>query len=328
MPERVRSLLATPALAGVVFVALFAAGCGDDETTTESATREAPPASDFPAANGQTLDELLASTEPTNQLVASPSGMVFTPGEDRFGFGLFTVSREQVTDAEVAIYAAPGANGKAVGPLPARIESLATEASFEAATTANDPDAAKVVYVADVDFDKPGEWRLHPMIKQDGKLVATRLPSIMVADDSKIPAVGDDAPSVDTPTVADVGDVGKIDTRDPHDTMHDVDLADVLGEQPVVLLFATPALCVSRVCGPVVDIAEQVKSERPDDAAFIHMEVYNDNDPNKGIRPQLQAYGLKTEPWLFVIDSDGKVSTRIEGAFSIDELDAALDKAQ
>ena len=82
--------------------------------------------------------------------------------------------------------------------------------------------------------------------------------------------------------------------------MHDVDFADVLGKKPVVLLFATPALCQSRVCGPVVDVAEQVKRDRPDDAAFIHMEIYNDNDPNKGLRPQLAAFNLPTEPWLFV----------------------------
>ncbi len=55
--------------------------------------------------------------------------------------------------------------------------------------------------------------------------------------------------------------------------MHDVDFADALGKEPIVLLFATPALCQSRVCGPVVDVAEQVKRERPDDAAFIHLEI-------------------------------------------------------
>ncbi len=109
--------------------------------------------------------------------------------------------------------------------------------------------------------------------------------------------------------------------------MHDDDLADVLGKEPVVLLFATPALCQSRVCGPVVDVAEQVKRDRPDDAAYIHMEIWNDNDPNKGAREQVLDYNLQTEPWLFVINSDGTVSTRIEGAFSVDELEQALDKA-
>jgi hypothetical protein len=78
----------------------------------------------------------------------------------------------------------------------------------------------------------------------------------------------------------------------------------------------------------MVDIAEQVHSETSDEVAFIHMEVYNDNDPNKGIRPELKAYGLQTEPWLFVMDSSGKVSTRIEGAFSVGDLEAAVDKAR
>ena len=87
-------------------------------------------------------------------------------------------------------------------------------------------------------------------------------------------------PKIHTPTAEDVGgDLTKIDTRQPPGTMHDVDFADVVGKEPVVLLFATPALCTSRVCGPVVDIAEEVKSERPDDAAFIHMEIYEDNNP-------------------------------------------------
>jgi hypothetical protein len=77
----------------------------------------------------------------------------------------------------------------------------------------------------------------------------------------------------------------------------------------------------------VVDVAEQVKRDRPDDAAFIHQEIYNQNDPNKGLRPQLAAFNLRTEPWLFVVNSDGTISTRIEGAFSVNELNEALDKA-
>ena len=51
----------------------------------------------------------------------------------------------------------------------------------------------------------------------------------------------------------------------------------MLGKKPVVLLFATPALCQSRVCGPVTDAAEQVKQEFGDRVAFIHQEVYNNN---------------------------------------------------
>lgn len=127
-----------------------------------------------------------------------------------------------------------------------------------------------------------------------------------------------------TPTGDDVSDLDEIDTRDPHDTMHEVDFADVLGRQPAVILFATPLLCESRVCRPVVDVAEQVKSRFGDDVAFIHMEIFEDNEVNKGMRKQVKEFGLQTEPWLFVVDDRGRVTTAIEGAFGVAELEAAV----
>jgi len=78
----------------------------------------------------------------------------------------------------------------------------------------------------------------------------------------------------------------------------------------------------------VVDVTEQVKAEFGEVAEFIHMEIYEDNefDPkNPKLRPQVEAYGLPTEPWLFVIDENGKVASRVEGAFSVAELETALE---
>jgi hypothetical protein len=122
--------------------------------------------------------------------------------------------------------------------------------------------------------------------------------------------------------------VKSIDTRVPPDDMHKVDLVDALRRhRPVVLLFATPALCQSRVCGPVVDVAEQVKSAFGDRVDFIHMEIYKDNDLNKGPRPQFTAYGLSHEPILFAIDRRGIVAARLEGAFAPSELEAAVHRA-
>ena len=123
------------------------------------------------------------------------------------------------------------------------------------------------------------------------------------------------------------GDVASIDTRLPPSSMHDADFADVLGKKPVVLLFATPQLCQSRVCGPVVDVAEQVKASSGDDVEFIHMEIFNNNRIDDGVRPQMVAFHLQTEPWLFVFDRSGKVAARIEGAFSERELKDAIAKA-
>ena len=109
--------------------------------------------------------------------------------------------------------------------------------------------------------------------------------------------------------------------------MHDVNFADVLGRKPVVLVFATPALCKSRVCGPVVDEAEQLKAQYGDKAAFIHMEIYNDNDLAKGYRPQVRAWRLPSEPWTFMIDRQGNVVESFEGAASVAELQRAIEKA-
>jgi hypothetical protein len=106
--------------------------------------------------------------------------------------------------------------------------------------------------------------------------------------------------------------------------MHAADFADVLGRKPVVLVFATPQLCQTRVCGPVVDVAAQVRSETKG-VEFIHQEIYNENDLNKGFRPQVGAWRLPTEPWIFLIGADGRVKERFEGAVSVDELQRAVD---
>ncbi len=125
------------------------------------------------------------------------------------------------------------------------------------------------------------------------------------------------------------GDIASIDTRIPPSSMHSADFADVVGKKPTVLLFATPALCQSRVCGPVVDIAESVKAGTEGEGVeFIHQEVFVDNRIDKGLRPQLTEFNLQTEPWLFTVDKSGKVAARLEGAFSERELTAAIRQAK
>ncbi len=315
-------------------LALSAVGCGNRYSGISAAP--APPRSDFPAAGGRTLAQLYAASGGESELVVLPTELVFDRGRDRYGFGVFTTSKEQVSDAKIALYFAHGGNGKAIGPFPARIESLATQSAFIAETTGKDPSAAKVVYVADgVPLSANGEWQVLAMSEEGGSTKATFVPSAVVGHFPKPqkgfpkspanpPDVGEAAPRVHTPTAADVGgELSKIDTRIPPDDMHE-DLAEVLGKEPVVLLFATPQFCQSRVCGPVVDEAEQVKQTDGKGVAFIHMEIYRGNNPRAGVRPQVQAYHLPSEPWLFVIDRHGIIRTRIEGAWGVPELERAL----
>ncbi|HYP56200.1 MAG TPA: hypothetical protein VEQ41_07880 [Solirubrobacterales bacterium] len=346
-----------------VFACLLAAaaplaGCGDDSGSSgsgpdaEATSRPAPPKSAFPSAAGKTLQEVVKEADAPAPLVVSPAGMVFYKGENRFSFGVFEPDRSPVSDAEVALYVSkaprtkpgvePGKEAKgaaaraqkealeapAQGPFPASIESLQTELAFRAQTTTSDPNAAAVAYSTMLAFPSEGEWRIAALIREDGELTAALLPSIIVGEFDGIPRPGDDAPLIHTPTAEDAGgDLSEITTRVPPDTQNRADFADVLGRKPIVLLFATPQFCESRVCGPVVDVAEQVKEEHGGEAEFIHMEIWKDNDPStKRTRPQVRAYELPTEPWLFVIDRGGKVSTAIEGPFGVERLTRAVEE--
>ncbi len=314
------------ALAATALAAAMLAGCGGtSDDGNGSADRPAPNPADFPSAKGKTLQQVLSASSGEGPVV-SPAARVLRPGENRFAFGVFSVGHDQITDAQVAIYAAPGAGieGPAVGPFTARIEDLSTEPAFRAETTSSDPDAAQAIYITQIPLDKPGAWTFGALVKEGDGYTGSLLPTPSEVGQFDPPDVGDPAPKVHTPTADEVADISEIDTRVPPDDMHDEDLSDVLGRKPVVLLFATPQLCQSRICGPVVDVAEQVKREFGDRVAFIHQEVYNDNDINKGVRPQMRAYRLPSEPWLFVIDRSGKVSTVIEGAFSVGELEGAV----
>jgi hypothetical protein len=316
--------------AGLLACALVASGCGSDDNG-ESADRPPPKAraDQFPSAKGKTLVELYNEL-PAGGPVLAPSLDHFVAGTNRYAFGLFTEAREQISDAPAAVYVARAGGGRARGPFVARYESLEVDTQFRSQSSASDPDAAKTLYVTDLPLPKPGKYEVLGMARVDGRLVsaASARPVITVKAEDFVPRVGERPPIIHTPTEADVGgDLEQIDTRVPPSTQHESDFADVIGNEPVVLTFATPRLCQSRVCGPVVDVVEQVKADYEDQAEFIHMEVYNENEIRKGYRPQLKAFRLPTEPWVFTFGEDGRVAARLEGAFSADELEAAVNKA-
>lgn len=319
------------AIAVVLFACtLVGGGCGGGSGGN---TAKPPPADarpdQFPSAKGKTLAQLLKRL-PEGGPVLAPSVSQFTVGTNRLGFGLFTTARAQIADAQAVVYVAPVGGGEAEGPFVAHYESLAVKPQYQSRTARSDPNAAKSVYVADLPLKRPGRYEILGMARLDDRLVAaaSATPQITVTRKDVVPGPGDRAPFIHTPTLADVGgNASAIDTRTPPSTQHDVDFADVVGKKPVVLTFATPLLCQSRVCGPVVDEVEQVKAEYGNRAAFIHMEIYRDNSVNKGFRPQLAVWRLPSEPWVFTIDKTGKIAARLEGAFGPDELEAAINKA-
>ena len=322
MRSRIGRLLAS--VIAICIAAALLAGCGSGSEDGES--RPAPAASEFPPAKGRTLAEI--AQLPESKLVVSPAGRVVDVGVNRIAFGVFDLAGEQVDDADIALYFAEGADGPAMGPYPARVDSLKTPAAFRAKTTADDPGAATSVYVVPrLKVKRRGELAIVAVIRRDGRLEAARVPSFVVGEFDAVLDVGDPAPRIHTPTADEVSDISEIETRIPPDSMHETDFADVVGKEPVLLVFATPQLCQSRVCGPTVDIVEEVKSRIGDEGTFIHMEVFKENDGTKGVRPQLRAFNLETEPWAFIIDRNGRISARFEGAFGADELTQAMEAA-
>jgi hypothetical protein len=328
-----------PALLCLLAAGALMSGCGDDSDSEESTSvafdkaqnRPAPPQGEFPSPEGRTLREVLKAADGPSESIIAPAAVVFYPGENRYPFGVLDRDDGEITDAEVALYYAKvpqpkrGAKSKAgsrgpvaqaqaqaldqpaVGPFPAAIESLAPKPGFRTQTTPEGPEVATVVYSAELPFDGEGEWRIAAIIKEDGETRGALLPSAVVGEFERVPKPGQKAPVIHTAAKQ--------------------DYADVLGKEPIVLLFATPEFCQSRVCGPVVDVAEQAKREYGDKATFIHMEIYNGNDPENGVRPQVRAFHLPSEPYLFTIDRNGIVRDAVEGAFGLELIHEAVDEA-
>ncbi|MCW3009702.1 MAG: hypothetical protein JWO90_106 [Solirubrobacterales bacterium] len=309
-------------------LALILVGCGEDGRDAPVPDPPVATASprDFPAVtSGDTVAELTADL---------PEGPILTPavsllekGRNRVGFALFDAARTQLSGAQVALYVAKPDGTAVRGPYVARSESLEVSSAFVSRTSEDDPDSAKSVYVADVPFKRSGKVTVTAVARLDGHLMRSEPEAMTVgAKGATPPGVGERAIVIDTETVASAGgDVERIDTRvPPAPELHRENFRDVLGRKPVVLVFATPLLCQSRVCGPVVDVALQVKARVGDDVAFIHQEVFKDNRVERGVRPQLGAWRLVTEPWTFVIDRKGIVRARFEGALSAAELERAV----
>jgi hypothetical protein len=325
--------LATAATALTLAAALGACGGSDDDkpASEQGAAQEArahlngadrPTAADFPPAQGRSLQEVANQFAPSDGQAGLASS-VFTPGKNRLAFGVID-ARQSFVYGPSAIYFAQTPEDKAIGPVPAPADVLVTDPPYRSQQAASEKDPFAAVYSAEVELDKPGTWSVLIVTKTGGRTIATPT-QIEVAKSSKIPAVGDKAPVVDTDTVASAkGDIKSIDTRVPPSDMHETSFKDVAGKKPVALLFATPQLCQSRVCGPVVDIAAQLKEKYGDRVEFIHQEVYVDNTVDKGLRKPLQEYNLETEPWLFVVGADGRVKARLEGSFGLDAFENAV----
>jgi hypothetical protein len=317
----------------VAAVALSSCGSSGDDGGSAPAPAEPDAArpADFPASTHKTLEQLTAGLKEGAILNPSSFYSQKVGTGNRLGFAIVDRANKQLDVSEVAVYTAKPDGTQLRGPFVARKESLDVSTAYRSAQTASDLANGKTFYVARPGFASAGRRQAVGIVRLDGRLVVADPPTpIPVGAKTGPPDVGDQAIRVHTQTGVDVGgDLRKLSTRVPPPAqMLNTDFADVLGKKPVVLLFATPALCQSRTCGPVVDIADQVRAQNGKGVAFIQQEIYQDNDPSKPVRPQVTAWRLPSEPWAFVIDRHGTVTSRFEGVFSTGELARAVARVK
>ena len=133
------------------------------------------------------------------------------------------------------------------------------------------------LYTAYVNFDKAGDWVLDISIPGEGGASMSVPLAFEVFDSAYSPMEGQSAVSTKTRTVDDVESLQELTTgslQDPDLYRISLDRA-IENEMPTVVVFASPAFCQNAVCGPQVDVLQELKNAYPSDANYVHVDFYD-----------------------------------------------------
>jgi hypothetical protein len=194
------------------------------------------------------------------------------------------------------------------------------------------------LYAADVTFPDAGRWGTRfDATFPDGRQETVRA-DYDVRETTSTPAIGAPAPAVDSPTAADVdGDLAAISSDpEPEPRFYERSIAQAVeAGEPAIIAFVTPAFCQSGTCGPTIETVKAVASRHPE-VAVVQVEPYLMHVADGVLQPLLsaqgwlqpalwtEAWGLVTEPFIAVVDADGLVRAKFEGAVATEELETAL----
>ncbi len=287
---------------------LLLVGCGGSGGSSTTAG-----ASD----SGETLEELWRAPGDDVAVVAGTQN--HEPGEVRVSFLVVDAEGRPVTFPTARVWVATDLEAKPFLETEAKLERIGVPGGAEA--------DASHIYVARFRVPESGKYWL--LAEPDGGVERVQaLGNLVVQEEDPEPDVGDAAPPSETPTIRSTrGDFSKLTTRTPPDeTLLQYSVAESLAAKtPFVVTFATPEFCASRTCGPTVDVVEEVAHRLEGSGVrFIHVEVYEDNDPAQGFNRWLREWKLDTEPWTFLVDGNGRIVERFEGVVSVRELEEAV----
>ncbi len=298
---------------GLLAMALLAGACGGS------------PAGPAPT---RPLDSVATRPPPgalASLLVASADLGV---GPQRFAVALFDDAKRPVTDAQVRLRFF-----KVLGQDRAELTAEA-DAPFRGQGLEKEGLQDRGVYAARVTFDSPGTWGVEALAVRPGRPQESVRASFEVLARSRTPAIGDPAPASRNKTIKDVGSVEELTTaRPPDPDLYRLAIADAIAQgRPFLVVFAPPAFCTSRTCGPAVEQLQPLKAKYGDRVGFIHVEVYNDpvgllkGGSDRSLRPAVLEWNLPTEPYTFLVDGRGRVFDKFEGFTPAAELEEALQR--
>ena len=201
------------------------------------------------------------------------------------------------------------------------------------------PGVDRVSYVATLSVPNPGAWRLE--VTAGGRVGPAPLTAF---DPGATPAIGSAAPTIRTPTTADVDGVVRAVTTDPAPDLRlsQTSTADALADtRPFVLVVDSTRFRVNSACGRAIVMARYLVDRWPG-VAFIHLEPYrysvvSDTAVLDGSldAPTLtgpadawgvggEPWGSKSMPWVFVVDASGTIRATYQGVMGTDDIDVIL----
>jgi hypothetical protein len=286
---------------------VLAAGCGSSTSPSE---RGAPSPGSLEALWKQS----------GQQVALIPGTNDYAPGDLRISFLVVDNRGRLVAPPRARFWIARSLAAKPFQETVARLEPVGVAGVSKIEDVPS-------LYVAQVRVTAPGTY--YVLARPIGRVSIGGTRQVLVKKHAASPPVGSRAYSSATPTLASAhGGAAKITTRVPPDRgLLRYSIADSLrAHVPFVVTFATPRYCSSRTCGPVVDVVDQARRRFANNGSirFIHVEIYQDNDPRKGENRWVREWHLPSEPWTFLVGRDGRIKAKFEGSISSRELEPAV----
>jgi hypothetical protein len=270
-----------------------------------------------PASAPTAVNPLVKPRATGADLTAVQASSELAQGRNRFAVGLIDARNQPITNGSVGIEFF-----KLVGPGKAQKRADAT-AVFRSVGG-----ASKGIWVTEASFPETGQWGAQVTLGAGaGDTPHVAQLNFEVRPKFSAPGYGDPAPRSASLTDRDVnGDTSHICSNTPACPLHSTSIAQALepGQKPLVVLFATPALCTSATCAPELEAVQQLHSTYADSANFIHVEIYQYPFEALQTAKTVDEWQLPSDPWTFIVDKSGIVRDRFEGAAPIEELEPAL----